>query len=109
MQAARQDTERNADAPPVVHRRTIATRRTGTCTITAVLLSGSLGQTGRVRGKLRAMATEAMASGYRSPDGRDVEIGTSIRAAVAGTRLYLPAEEVPGPRDRDVSCVQWRR
>jgi hypothetical protein len=35
MQAARQDTERNADAPPVVHRRTIATLRTGTCTITA--------------------------------------------------------------------------
>src|SRR5580704_13206806 len=35
MQAARQDTERDADAPPVVHRRTIATLRTGTCTITA--------------------------------------------------------------------------
>src|SRR4029077_19591699 len=35
MQAARQDTERNADAPPVVHRRTIATLLTGTCTITA--------------------------------------------------------------------------
>jgi hypothetical protein len=35
MQAARQDTERNADAPPVVHRRTIATLRTGTRTITA--------------------------------------------------------------------------
>ena len=35
MQAARQDTERNADAPPVVHRRTIATLRTGTCTIAA--------------------------------------------------------------------------
>jgi hypothetical protein len=35
MPAARQDTKRNADAPPVVHRRTIATLRTGTCTITA--------------------------------------------------------------------------
>ena len=35
MQAARQDTERNADAPVVAHRRTIATLRTGTCTITA--------------------------------------------------------------------------
>jgi hypothetical protein len=35
MQAARQDAERNADTPPVVHRRTIATLRTGTCTITA--------------------------------------------------------------------------
>jgi hypothetical protein len=35
MQVARQDAERNADAPPVVHRRTIATLRAGTCTITA--------------------------------------------------------------------------
>jgi hypothetical protein len=35
MQAARQATERNADAPAVVHRRTIAALRTGTCTITA--------------------------------------------------------------------------
>jgi hypothetical protein len=35
MQAARQGTERNADAPVVAHRRTIATLRTGTCTITA--------------------------------------------------------------------------
>ena len=34
-QLVRQTTERNADAPPVVHRRTIATLRTGTCTITA--------------------------------------------------------------------------
>lgn len=35
MQAAWQDAERNADAPPVVHGRTIATLRTGTCAITA--------------------------------------------------------------------------
>jgi hypothetical protein len=35
MQAARQDAERNADTPPVVHGRTIATARTGTRTITA--------------------------------------------------------------------------
>jgi hypothetical protein len=35
MQAARQDPERNADTPPVVHGRTIATLRPGTCTITA--------------------------------------------------------------------------
>jgi hypothetical protein len=35
MQAARQDTERNADAPVVAHGRTIATAGTGTRTITA--------------------------------------------------------------------------
>jgi hypothetical protein len=35
MQAARQDAERNADAPVVAHGRTIAILRTGTCTITA--------------------------------------------------------------------------
>jgi uncharacterized protein (TIGR02452 family) len=47
------------------------------------------------------MATETMAiieaGGYRSPGGRDVRIGTGIRAAVAGTRLHLPAEKIAAP------------
>jgi uncharacterized protein (TIGR02452 family) len=50
------------------------------------------------------MATETMAiikaGGYRSPDGRDVEIGAGIGAAAAGTRLYLPDEEIPLPVPR---------
>jgi uncharacterized protein (TIGR02452 family) len=45
------------------------------------------------------MATETMAiieaGGYRSPNGRDVRIGGSVRDAVAGTRLYLPDETLP--------------
>src|SRR5579862_8220347 len=55
-----------------------------------------------MRDMLRAMATETMAiieaGGYRSPGGRDVRIGESIDAAVAGTRLHLPAEQVPASR-----------
>jgi uncharacterized protein (TIGR02452 family) len=47
------------------------------------------------------MAAETMAiieSGrYRSAGGRDVDLGNSVRAAVAGTRLYLPAESIPAP------------
>jgi uncharacterized protein (TIGR02452 family) len=54
-----------------------------------------------VRDILRAMATETMAiieaGGYRSPSGRDVPIGARVEAAVAGTRLYLPAESIPAP------------
>ena len=50
------------------------------------------------------MATETMAiieaGGYRSPGGRDVQIGASVRAAVAGTRLYAPAERIPAPVPR---------
>jgi len=44
------------------------------------------------------MAAETMAiigaGGYRSPGGRDVRIGASVEAAVAGSRLYLPDEEI---------------
>ena len=47
------------------------------------------------------MATETMAiikaGGYRSPDGRDVRIAADASAAVAGTRLHLPAEGLPAP------------
>jgi uncharacterized protein (TIGR02452 family) len=47
------------------------------------------------------MATETMAiieaGGYRSPGGRDVRIAADVSAAVAGTRLHLPAEELPAP------------
>jgi hypothetical protein len=49
--------------------------------------------------KLRAMAAETMAiieSGrYRSAGGRDVDLGNGVRAAVAGTRLCQPAENLP--------------
>ena len=61
-----------------------------------MLVPGSPGQTGSVTEKLRATAAETMAiiesGGYRSPGGRDVQIGGGIRAAVAGTRLHLPDE-----------------
>jgi uncharacterized protein (TIGR02452 family) len=74
-----------------------------------VLRPGSLGQTRRVREKLRAMAAETMAiievGGYQSPGGRDVDLGTSIRAAVAGTRLYLPAGEVSVPLPRTTGAL----
>jgi len=47
------------------------------------------------------MAAETMAiiaaGRYRSPGGRDVELGASVRAAVAGTRLYRPGEVMPAP------------
>lgn len=47
------------------------------------------------------MAAETMAiieaGGYRSPGGRDVRIAASVEAAISGTRLHLPAEEIPGP------------
>lgn len=37
------------------------------------------------------------AGGYRSPGGRDVRIAAEVSAAVAGTRLYRPAEALPAP------------
>ena len=47
------------------------------------------------------MATETMAiieaGGFRSPGGRDVRIAAEVSAAVAGTRLYLPTDELPAP------------
>jgi uncharacterized protein (TIGR02452 family) len=50
------------------------------------------------------MAAETMAiieaGRYRSAGGSDVDLGTSIEAAVAGTRLYLPGQEVPVPPPR---------
>jgi uncharacterized protein (TIGR02452 family) len=56
---------------------------------------------GDMRDNLRAMAAETMAiikaGQYRSPGGREVRIAASVGAAVAGTRLYLPAEEIPVP------------
>lgn len=49
------------------------------------------------------MATETMAiieaGGYRSASGRDVRVKESVDAAVAGTRLYRPEEDVPVPAD----------
>jgi uncharacterized protein (TIGR02452 family) len=48
------------------------------------------------------MATETMAiieaGGYRSPGGHDVRIASSVAAAVAGTRLHLPDENVSLPQ-----------
>jgi uncharacterized protein (TIGR02452 family) len=38
-----------------------------------------------------------VAGGYRSPGGRDVRIAADVAAAVDGTRLYLPDEELPAP------------
>ena len=65
---------------------------------------GQGGQDENVRDNLRAMAAETMAiieaGGYRSPGGRDVRIGDAIRSAAAGTRLYLPDEEIPSPVPR---------
>jgi uncharacterized protein (TIGR02452 family) len=58
------------------------------------------------------MATETMAiieaDGYRSPGGRDAQIGASVRAAVAGTRLYAPAEKIPAslPADRGAPVTE---
>jgi uncharacterized protein (TIGR02452 family) len=51
------------------------------------------------------MATETMAiieaGGYRSPSGRDVRIDTSVDDAVAGTRLYLPDDDIPASLPRN--------
>jgi uncharacterized protein (TIGR02452 family) len=38
------------------------------------------------------------ASGYQSPSGRAVSLANSVNAAVAGTRLYLPAENLVVPQ-----------
>lgn len=66
-----------------------------------MLPQGPDGENESVRDNLCAMATETMAiieaGGYRSPGGRDVRIGASVRAAVDGTRLHLPAEKIPAP------------
>ena len=57
-----------------------------------------------MRDNLRAMAAETMAiidaGGYQAPGGRDVRIGDAITSAAAGTRLYLPDEEIPVPVPR---------
>ncbi len=37
---------------------------------------------------------------YRSPAGRDVDLGAGIGTAVAGTRLYLPAGDIPASPPR---------
>ena len=36
--------------------------------------------------------------GYRPASGREVPLGDSVAAAVAGTRLYLPGQHLPGQR-----------
>jgi uncharacterized protein (TIGR02452 family) len=55
------------------------------------------------------MATETMAiieaGGYRSAGGLHVRIGESLRAAVEGTRLYFPAEEIPVPLPRGTAAA----
>lgn len=74
-----------------------------------MLPNGPGGQNENVRDNLRAMATETMAiieaGAYRSPGGRDVRIATSIKAAVAGTRLYLPDEKIPAPLPRSLGAL----
>ena len=50
----------------------------------------------RLRGIATATVSIAAAGSYRAGD-RDVEIGPQVRAAVDGTRLYLPGQEVPAP------------
>ena len=66
-----------------------------------MLPHGSDCQDEAVRDNLRAMATETMAiieaGQYRSANGREVEIAAGVRAAVAATRLHLPAEKIPAP------------
>jgi uncharacterized protein (TIGR02452 family) len=55
------------------------------------------------------MAAETMAiieaGRYRSPAGRDVQIAADVRAAVAGTRLYLPGERIPAPAPPDCGAA----
>lgn len=54
--------------------------------------------------RLRAVAAETVAisqaGGYRAPTGRWVDIRGAVRAAVAGTRLYLPGDPLPGVPER---------
>ena len=51
--------------------------------------------------QLRAMARDTMtiieAGGYRSAAGHEIRLADSVAAAVAGTRLYLPAQDVQVP------------
>jgi uncharacterized protein (TIGR02452 family) len=48
--------------------------------------------------RLRAVAAETVAivqsGGYRAPSGARVDIGAAVAAAVAGTRLHVPEEEL---------------
>jgi uncharacterized protein (TIGR02452 family) len=57
--------------------------------------------TGMNSNDLRALARATTASieagQYVAPSGREVLIAASVAAAVAGTRLYLPGEDVGVP------------
>jgi uncharacterized protein (TIGR02452 family) len=54
-----------------------------------------------VTAKLRTIAEETVAildaGRYRGADGVDVDLAAGVAAAVAGTRLYAPADPLPGP------------
>jgi uncharacterized protein (TIGR02452 family) len=50
---------------------------------------------------LRELARDTLrildAGGYRAPQGGTVDLAGGMRAAIAGTRLYLPADNLPDP------------
>jgi uncharacterized protein (TIGR02452 family) len=50
----------------------------------------------RLRGVAAETVAISQAGGYRARSGQWVDIRGAVRAAVAGTRLYLPGEPLPG-------------
>lgn len=71
-----------------------------------------LAQNEGVRERFRAVAHETMAiieaGGYQGPSGREVRLAESVAAAVAGTRLYVPGQQVatPVPGDGPAPSVE---
>jgi uncharacterized protein (TIGR02452 family) len=55
---------------------------------------------GRLREVARQTVAIAEAGAYRTADGRTVEIGAAVRAAVAGTRHHEPQEALTAPGER---------
>ena len=64
-------------------------------------MPGRLAQNEGVRERFRAVAHETMAiieaGGYQGPSGREVRLAEGVAAAVAGTRLYVPGQQVAAP------------
>jgi uncharacterized protein (TIGR02452 family) len=63
-----------------------------------------------VRAQLRAIAAETVEiverGGYTSPAGSWVDISGDVASAVAGTRLYLPADPLPDPAGAATPVVE---
>ncbi|RDG35136.1 TIGR02452 family protein [Streptomyces corynorhini] len=54
----------------------------------------------RLRGIAKETEEIVRTGGYRTADGRDIDLRRAVDAAVAGTRMYGPGPVAPPPRER---------